>query len=164
MLQLTDEGVAQLFTQYGGNKKIIGCVGELQFEVIQYRLLHEYGASVQFNALPFYKACWITSNDPRKLEDFTRFKHANIAADKDGLLVYLAQSEWFLRIRKGPTIRRSNFILRRKSTNRTAVIRGLRSISAIGRSLYPEKQKVCVRTRTLGIIVVPAKCAGDTRR
>ncbi|MBS1947807.1 MAG: peptide chain release factor 3 [Bacteroidetes bacterium] len=96
LLQLTDEGVAQLFTQFGGNKKIIGCVGELQFEVIQYRLLHEYSASVQFNSLPFYKACWITSNDPQKLEDFIRFKHANIANDKDGHLVYLAQSEWFL--------------------------------------------------------------------
>jgi len=96
LLQLTDEGVAQLFTQFGGNKKIIGCVGELQFEVIQYRLLHEYGASVVFNSLPYYKACWITSNDPKKLEDFIRFKGANIAQDKDGHLVYLAQSEWFL--------------------------------------------------------------------
>ena len=94
--QLTDEGVAQLFTQYGGNKKIIGCVGELQFEVIQYRLLHEYSASVQLNSLPFYKACWITSNDPQKLQDFIRFKAANVAEDKDGHLVYLAQSEWFL--------------------------------------------------------------------
>jgi len=96
LLQLTDEGVAQLFTQYGGNKKIIGCVGELQFEVIQYRLLHEYGASVQFNSVPFYKACWITSADPGKLDEFTRFKSSNIAEDKDGHLVYLAQSEWFL--------------------------------------------------------------------
>jgi peptide chain release factor 3 len=96
LLQLTDEGVAQLFTQFGGNKKIIGCVGELQFEVIQYRLLHEYGASVQFNALPLYKACWITSDDPKKLDEFTRFKSANIATDKDGYTVYLAQSEWFL--------------------------------------------------------------------
>src|ERR1700712_236955 len=96
LLQLTDEGVAQLFTQYGGNKKMMGCVGELQFEVIQYRLLHEYGASVQFNALPFFKACWITSKDPAKLEEFTRFKHANIGVDKDGYTVYLAQSEWFL--------------------------------------------------------------------
>ena len=97
LLQLTDEGVAQLFTQFGGNKKIIGCVGELQFEVIQYRLLHEYSASVQFNALPFYKACWITSKDPKKLLDFVRFKNTNIAEDKDNQLVYLAQSEWFLR-------------------------------------------------------------------
>ncbi|MEO6405112.1 MAG: peptide chain release factor 3 [Ferruginibacter sp.] len=96
LLQLTDEGVAQLFTQHGGNKKIIGCVGELQFEVIQYRLLQEYGASVQMNALPFYKACWITSNDPKKLEDFIKYKQANIGEDKDGNLVYLAQSEWFL--------------------------------------------------------------------
>ncbi|MEN9571942.1 MAG: hypothetical protein RL172_3173 [Bacteroidota bacterium] len=96
LLQLTDEGVAQLFTQFGGNKKIIGCVGELQFEVIQYRLLQEYGASVQMNHLPFYKACWITSTDPKKLDDFTKYKQANIAEDKDGHLVYLAQSEWFL--------------------------------------------------------------------
>jgi peptide chain release factor 3 len=96
LLQLTDEGVAQLFTQFGGNKKIIGCVGELQFEVIQYRLLQEYGASVQFNTLPFYKATWLTSEDPVKLNDFVKFKQANIGADKDGQLVYLAQSEWFL--------------------------------------------------------------------
>lgn len=96
LLQLTDEGVAQLFTQFGGNKKIIGCVGELQFEVIQYRLLHEYGASVQFNNLSFYKACWLTAEDPKKLEEFIRFKSANIAEDKDGQIVYLAQSEWFL--------------------------------------------------------------------
>jgi len=96
LLQLTDEGVAQLFTQHGGNRKIIGCVGELQFEVIQYRLLHEYGASVQFNAMPFYKACWITSEDKKKLDDFTRFKTGNVVTDKDGHLVYLAQSEWFL--------------------------------------------------------------------
>lgn len=96
LLQLTDEGVAQLFTQFGGNKKIIGCVGELQFEVIQYRLKNEYGASVQLVSLPFYKACWITSKDSKKLNDFIKYKSSNIAEDKDGHLVYLAQSEWFL--------------------------------------------------------------------
>ncbi|MEO9210092.1 MAG: peptide chain release factor 3 [Ginsengibacter sp.] len=96
LLQLTDEGVAQLFTQFGGNKKIIGCVGELQFEVIQYRLLHEYSASVQLNSVAYYKACWLTSKDPKKLQDFVKYKSSNIAEDKDGQLVYLAQSEWFL--------------------------------------------------------------------
>jgi peptide chain release factor 3 len=94
--QLTDEGVAQLFTQHNGNRKIIGCVGDLQFEVIQYRLLQEYGASVQFNSLPFYKACWLTSENKAKLDEFTRFKTGNIVTDKDNHLVYLAQSEWFL--------------------------------------------------------------------
>jgi len=93
--QLTDEGVAQLFTQQNGSRKIIGCVGELQFEVIQYRLLQEYGASVDFLPHAFYKACWI-SGDPTVLEDFTRFKQSNVMIDKDERLVYLAQSEWFL--------------------------------------------------------------------
>jgi peptide chain release factor 3 len=96
LLQLTDEGVAQLFTQHNGNRKFIGCVGELQFEVIQYRLLQEYGASVQFNSLPYFKACWITSDNKAKLDDFTRFKTSNVVNDKDGHLVYLAQSDWFL--------------------------------------------------------------------
>jgi peptide chain release factor 3 len=94
--QLTDEGVAQLFTQFGGNKKIIGCVGELQFEVIQYRLLHEYGAACEFRVLPFYKACWLTGKEDKKLDEFLRFKQQNSAEDKDGNPVYLAQSEWFL--------------------------------------------------------------------
>ncbi|HAN38764.1 MAG TPA: peptide chain release factor 3, partial [Chitinophagaceae bacterium] len=94
--QLTDEGVAQLFTQFGGTKKIIGCVGELQFEVIQYRLLQEYGAACEFRTLPFYKACWVTCDDKKKLDDFLRFKQTNTGEDKDGHPVYLAQSEWFL--------------------------------------------------------------------
>lgn len=104
--QLTDEGVAQLFTQNNGNRKIIGCVGDLQFEVIQYRLLHEYGASVDFVPLAFYKACWI-SGDPKTLADFVRFKQANIMRDKDDNLVYLAQSEWFLNteIQNNPDIK-----------------------------------------------------------
>lgn len=93
--QLTDEGVAQLFTQHDGNRKIIGCVGDLQFDVIQYRLLQEYGASCVFNTLPFYKACWITGSK-EDLENFSRFKPANMVLDKDGNLVYLAQSEWYL--------------------------------------------------------------------
>ncbi len=95
VMQLTDEGVAQLFTQHGGNRKIIGCVGDLQFEVIQYRLLQEYGASCSFVPLAFFKACWITG-DKKAVEDFARFKSNNIMEDKDGNLVYLAQSQWFL--------------------------------------------------------------------
>jgi peptide chain release factor 3 len=63
--------------------------------VIQYRLLQEYGASCSFVPLAFYKACWITG-DKKAIEDFVRFKQSNIMEDKDGNLVYLAQSEWFL--------------------------------------------------------------------
>ncbi len=94
--QLTDEGVAQLFTQYGGNRKIIGTVGELQFEVIQYRLEHEYGAKSRFNMMNVFKACWITSTDKDKLDDFVKFRQHQVATDKDGNLVYLADSQWML--------------------------------------------------------------------
>ena len=93
--QLTDEGVAQMFTQHGGNRKIVGCVGELQFEVIQYRLLGEYGAKCTFQHMPFFKACWI-KGDQQKISDFVKFKQSNIVEDKEGNLVYLAESEWYL--------------------------------------------------------------------
>mgnify|MGYP006168464393 FL=1 len=66
--QLSDEGVAQLFIQNPGNRKIIGVVGELQFEVIQHRLKHEYGASCEFQPKSFHKACWMVSNDKNKIE------------------------------------------------------------------------------------------------
>ncbi|MDG2426558.1 MAG: peptide chain release factor 3 [Flavobacteriales bacterium] len=93
--QLMDEGVAQLFLQNPGNRKIIGTVGELQFEVIQYRLEHEYGAKASFHAKRYHKACWITG-DELKLQEFRRIKHAEMAIDKDGLEVYLAPSSFIL--------------------------------------------------------------------
>lgn len=95
--QLTDEGVAQLFIQQLGNRKIVGTVGELQFDVIQYRLQNEYGASCRFRPLGFIKACWITAEDKKKIEDFTRYKPENIAYDKEGNMVYFAESEWLLK-------------------------------------------------------------------
>jgi peptide chain release factor 3 len=95
--QLTDEGVAQLFLQQPGNRKIIGTVGELQFDVIRFRLEHEYGASCDFISLRFFKACWITSTDKKMLEDFIRVKGTQIGYDKDDHPVFFAESEWALR-------------------------------------------------------------------
>jgi peptide chain release factor 3 len=94
--QLTDEGVAQLFIQQPGNRKIVGTVGELQFEVIQYRLEHEYGASAAFEAKNLHKACWMTTDNEAKMEDFIRRKAQNIAKDKDGNYVFLAQTRFLL--------------------------------------------------------------------
>lgn len=94
--QLTEEGVAQLFTQQPGNKKIIGTVGELQFEVIQHRLKNEYGASCDFQSRNYHKACWLTSTDTKKLDEFIRIKARNMAVDKDNNPVYLAESPFML--------------------------------------------------------------------
>jgi peptide chain release factor 3 len=61
--QLMDEGVAQLFTLEMNNRKIIGTVGALQYEVIQYRLEHEYGAKCTYENFRYTKRCWVKPND-----------------------------------------------------------------------------------------------------
>ncbi|MFW6363524.1 MAG: peptide chain release factor 3 [Spirochaeta sp.] len=94
--QLTEEGVAQLFTQRIGNRLIVGTVGDLQFEVIQHRLSAEYNASSQFKPLPYYKACWVTAENKKDLEDFMQYRERQIAWDKDNQPVYLAESQWML--------------------------------------------------------------------
>ncbi len=98
IMQLMDEGVAQIFIMQPGNRKIIGTVGQLQFEVISYRLEHEYGAKCRFMPKNYYKACWITSDDAAKIEEFKRAKQRYIALDKDENLVFLAETSFLLQM------------------------------------------------------------------
>lgn len=94
--QLMDEGVAQLFINQFNGRKIIGTVGQLQFEVIQYRLLHEYGAQCKWEPINLYKACWIESDNKQQLEDFKKRKAQYMAQDKDGRDVFMADSGYVL--------------------------------------------------------------------
>jgi len=96
--QLMDEGVAQLFTLDMNGRKIIGCVGQLQFEVIEYRLLHEYGAKCRYEPATLHKACWVKPNNTAEWEDFKRRKYKAIAKDKHGRYVYLAESPYDLQM------------------------------------------------------------------
>jgi peptide chain release factor 3 len=98
--QLTEEGVAQVFFQEPGSRKIVGTVGELQFEVIKYRLENEYGAKCIFEPKSYYKACWITTTDPAKLAEFLRIKGNNIVKDKEDRDVFLAPSQFMLDMEK----------------------------------------------------------------
>ena len=104
--QLTDEGVAQLFTKKTDGRKILGTVGVLQFEVIQHRLKSEYNASCDFDQVELHKACWINSKDKKKLQGFIDDKLQHIAVDKDGKPVFLAESAWALQMaqEKNPEI------------------------------------------------------------
>ena len=94
--QLMDEGVAQLFTRQMNGRKIVGTVGALQFEVIQYRLKHEYTASCDYEPVNLYKALWVTSTDKKALEEFKERRYRDIAIDKHGATVFLAESAWVL--------------------------------------------------------------------
>lgn len=96
--QLMDEGVAQMFTNTFNNRRIIGTVGQLQFEVIQYRLLHEYGAQCRWEPLHLYKACWIESDDDAALEAFKKRKYQFMAVDREGRDVFLADSSYVLQM------------------------------------------------------------------
>ena len=96
--QLMDEGVAQMFIQQPGNRKIIGTVGQLQFEVISYRLEHEYGAKGRFMPKNYFKACWITSDNAEQLAKFKIAKTRYIALDRDENLVFLAETPFLLQM------------------------------------------------------------------
>jgi peptide chain release factor 3 len=104
--QLCEEGVAQFFSRPNDSRTIVGTVGALQFEVIQYRLEHEYGALCRFDALSFIKACWITSSNSRLLDEFCKQRHSQIAHDITGHPVYLAETKWSLEreIKENPEI------------------------------------------------------------
>ena len=94
--QLSEEGVAQLFYKEIDGQPMIGTVGVLQFDVIQYRLEHEYLAKCRFEPLNYTKACWITSNDASILNEFIRRRKHQIAKDKHGEFVFLTETRWSL--------------------------------------------------------------------
>lgn len=98
--QLMDEGVAQLFILEMNGRKVIGTVGALQFEVIQYRLEHEYGAKCTYENLNVYKACWVEAKDAKSDEykDFLQVKSKFLAKDKQGQLVFFADSAFTLQM------------------------------------------------------------------
>jgi len=96
--QLMDEGVAQLFVSVANGRKIIGTVGALQFDVIQYRLEHEYGARCRYEQFSMHKACWIETDNEDKLRDFRLRKYQQLATDKEGREVYMAESPYNLQM------------------------------------------------------------------
>ena len=96
--QLMDEGVSQLFVNQFNGRKIIGTVGQLQFEVIQYRLENEYNAKCRWEPVSLYKACWIESDDEAQLEAFKKRKYQFMAKDREGRDVFLADSNYVLQM------------------------------------------------------------------
>ncbi len=97
--QLMDEGVAQLFTLELNGRRVIGTVGALQYEVIQYRLEHEYGAKCSYENLNMHKVCWVEPGDNKQeFEEFKRVKQRYLAKDKQGQLVFLADSAFTIQM------------------------------------------------------------------
>jgi peptide chain release factor 3 len=92
LAQLCEEGATQLFKPLRNNDLILGAVGQLQFEVVAFRLQDEYGVSCVFEPVSVYTARWVTGSDERKLEEFRARAYENLAVDHSGAPVYLAPS------------------------------------------------------------------------
>ena len=105
LIHLCEEGVAQLFVKRNDNRKIIGVVGKLQFDVIKYRLEYEYKASCKFEPLNIFKAVWITGSSSA-LNDFFSKNPNQIAITNDNKFVYLTETQWSLdrEIKENPNI------------------------------------------------------------
>ena len=90
--QLCEEGATQLFRPLRNNDQILGAVGQLQFEVVAFRLQDEYSVQCAFEPIGVYTARWIDCDDAKMLEEFRAKAYDNLAVDHAGALVYLAPS------------------------------------------------------------------------
>lgn len=91
--QLAQEGAIQVYTQpYVMESFTIGAVGQLQFEVMKYRLENEYNVAVRLEPLPYTAARWTKGNLPP--EDITGLDNALTVYDRKKRPVYLLPNEW----------------------------------------------------------------------
>lgn len=88
--QLCEEGATQLFRPLNSNNLILGAVGLLQFDVVAYRLKHEYNVDCVYENVSVVTARWVYSSDTKKLEEFKNKAFDNLALDGSDNLTYLA--------------------------------------------------------------------------
>jgi len=91
--QLSEEGATQVFRPLISNDLILGAVGTLQFDVVAYRLQHEYGVECSYDNIDVNTARWVRAQDAKKLDDFRRQYDTRLALDRAGNLAYLAPSQ-----------------------------------------------------------------------
>ena len=70
--QLCEEGATQLFRPLRNNDLILGAVGQLQFDVVAFRLQDEYGVQASWDNINVYTARWVYCADPKKLAGVPR--------------------------------------------------------------------------------------------
>jgi peptide chain release factor 3 len=90
LAQLCEEGATQLFRPLRNADLILGAVGQLQFEVVAFRLADEYAVQCVFENINVHTARWVSADNAAKLEEFLARAHDHLARDHSGALVYLA--------------------------------------------------------------------------
>jgi peptide chain release factor 3 len=100
--QLCEEGATQLFKPLRNNDLILGAIGQLQFEVVAFRLQDEYSVQCVFEPINVAVARWVNLKDDKRLQEFRNKAYDNLAVDHAGELVYLAPT----RVNLGLTVER----------------------------------------------------------
>jgi peptide chain release factor 3 len=88
--QLSEEGSTQVFFPFKNNDIIVGAVGQLQFDVVAFRLKEEYGVEAIYEPVNVYTARWAEAEDNKKIEALRNKAEDNLAIDGGGHLTYLA--------------------------------------------------------------------------
>lgn len=98
VLQLSQEGAIQVFRQEGMGLEsfIVGVVGELQLEVLEYRLLNEYSAQLMMTRLPYTVARWVYAPSQDDLDKLKGLDNGMLVLDKKERPVVLVNNEWAL--------------------------------------------------------------------
>ena len=98
MEQIAQEGAIQIFkTPYTGMEEVIvGVVGTLQFDVLEYRLKNEYNVELYMEGLPYEYLRWIETDDgePVKEEDLILGTDVKLVEDYKGNQLLLFGSQW----------------------------------------------------------------------
>ncbi len=98
LAQLGEEGAIQVFKPEAGGAMLLGAVGQLQFDVVQHRLLTEYDADIRLEGCPYTGARWITADTPEELRAFMDAYPQRMAKDAADALAYLCTSPYDVRL------------------------------------------------------------------
>lgn len=90
LLELSEEGATQVFRPLNSNQLILGAVGILQFDVVAFRLKHEYKVDCVYESVEVTTIRWIKSSDEKKLSEFKQKAFNHLALDSAENLSYLA--------------------------------------------------------------------------
>lgn len=98
IMQLTQEGAVQLFCQAGAGAEsyIVGTVGSLQFEVLEYRLKNEYGVDILMQMQPYEVARWLVADEPVAPSSLRGADRGMFVYDARQRPVLLVANEWAL--------------------------------------------------------------------
>ncbi len=94
LAQLLEEGAIQLFKQVLDNQLVLGAVGELQFDVVQFRLQNEYGADCNYLPYNIAFAYWIKADEQETITKFIYENKQYLAMDHMENPVYFFRGNW----------------------------------------------------------------------